>query len=290
MKLLMKPSNQDVSPLQAYEMSPDLDVMLVTPEMAEEWLGVNENNRNISKVHVDLIVADMEQGNFMFTGDAIKFAWDGKLLDGQHRLHAIVKSGIAQQMLVVRGLPRAAQEVMDTGRKRTASDALKLRGGNNTAVTAAAARFLLNYPREARACRNVTTSQILAWVDSHPGLVESVRFAGANKSPRGWAPESIIAAAHYLTAPVYRESFESFIVSVVRGANLAIKSPELAYARWNNNVAASRAQTRAEEHYIALARAFNAKLIGRELGHIKLGNKGSSTLPLIGAIKEVPTW
>lgn len=100
-------------------------VETITPEKAARWLELNEGNRNIVPAHVKRLAKDMARGVFATTNETVAFDLSGRLIDGQHRLTAIVESGKAVQMIVVRNLPEDARLWVDQGRKRTLSDAAK---------------------------------------------------------------------------------------------------------------------------------------------------------------------
>ena len=94
---------------------------LVTPEKAEEWLATNTQNRNISKCTVAAYVSDMVSGNWdERVGSAISIDEDGKLRDGQHRLTAVVVSGVSVYMWVCRNVSRDG--IYDNNRKRSNPD------------------------------------------------------------------------------------------------------------------------------------------------------------------------
>src|ERR1044072_7644145 len=133
------PFELDANPAQLTVFLPTGPVTItvedVTPEMAEAWL--NEYNTRNRKLYTDRSTAlarDIEHGAWLFNGDAIRFAQDGArtvLIDGQHRLEAIHSSGETVLCLVVRGLPLAAQEIIDTGKTRTFGDTLRIEGWGN---------------------------------------------------------------------------------------------------------------------------------------------------------------
>ena len=80
-------------------------VVLVTPELAAEWLATrNTHNRKIRTQRVALLAEDMTRGSWVFDAMPLRFATDDTLLDGQHRLAAVVRSGLPQHFLVVSGL------------------------------------------------------------------------------------------------------------------------------------------------------------------------------------------
>ena len=57
----------------------------------------------------------IKNGEFTLTHQGIAFDEDGNLIDGQHRLHAIIKAGIAVKMEVSSGWPRSNILAIDVG-------------------------------------------------------------------------------------------------------------------------------------------------------------------------------
>src|SRR3990172_8052075 len=79
----------------------------VTPNPPREWLRTNTHNRKLRDRAVADYARDMTAGHWTLNGEAIKFATDGTVLDGQHRLRAVIDSDVTVQMLVVVGLDPA---------------------------------------------------------------------------------------------------------------------------------------------------------------------------------------
>ena len=76
----------------------------ITPALATEWLDKhNSVNRKISEPTVQSYAMDMKNGRWTLTHQGIAFDTEGNLQDGQHRLWAIVFSGITLEMMVTRG-------------------------------------------------------------------------------------------------------------------------------------------------------------------------------------------
>lgn len=100
----------------------------VTPELAKKLLERNTRNRKISEKVVQKYVEEIRAGDWRLTPAGIGFDTEGVLLDGQHRLAAIVKAGLPAPLLVTLGLPSASQEKVDRQRRRTLFDALYLAG------------------------------------------------------------------------------------------------------------------------------------------------------------------
>lgn len=70
------------------------EVCSITPVRAELMLQHNFGNRpHVRKSHVDFLSREMLQGAWKVTHEAICIGRNGNVIDGQHRLHAIVQSG-----------------------------------------------------------------------------------------------------------------------------------------------------------------------------------------------------
>lgn len=68
---------------------------LITPEVATSLLKNNAGNRNLRSTVVDHYADQMKRGEWKPTHQAIAIGAGGNIIDGQHRLSAIVKSGLA---------------------------------------------------------------------------------------------------------------------------------------------------------------------------------------------------
>lgn len=112
-------------------------VELVTPELAAHWLtkvkvdGDVRVQRNPINKRVDRYTADMENSQWPFLGDPVRFSADDYFIDGQHRAKAIVDSGVAQPLLVIRGFPFELMQHFDIGAKRTFVNYLQMHGVKN---------------------------------------------------------------------------------------------------------------------------------------------------------------
>ncbi len=166
---------------------PDTRWETVDPDMARTFLDENDANRAIRTRVVNAYARDMAHGDWMITGETIKFSKTGELLDGQHRLYAIMESGTAQRLLVIRGLDPSTKGVIDTGAPRTAGDALKLvgLGGSSAFAVAAAARLLVLWQTDRlrtmsaglRHEDRATHGEIIQMVRDNPDVLDAVADA-----------------------------------------------------------------------------------------------------------------
>lgn len=100
----------------------------ITPAKAEAWLNRNKTNRKLRTGVAEKYSDDMRAGRWTTCPMPISFYADGDLADGQHRLFAIVDSGLPQTFLVARGLERVDGLNIDTGMNRSIVDNGRISG------------------------------------------------------------------------------------------------------------------------------------------------------------------
>lgn len=98
----------------------------ITPEIATQMLLDNVHNRRLNAKRVQTLMSDMKNGNWTESPQPICFDTQNKLIDGQHRLSAVVRSGVPVVMTIAYDVPRSA--VIDKGLERSTGDALFMRG------------------------------------------------------------------------------------------------------------------------------------------------------------------
>lgn len=103
-------------------------VINISPEQAQKMLERNNHNRPIKKGKISHYAIDMEEGLWQLNGIPIIFNGNGELLDGQNRLHAIIRSGVSCEVVVISGVTREAFKTIDTGSNRTGKDVLAIHG------------------------------------------------------------------------------------------------------------------------------------------------------------------
>ncbi len=97
--------------------------MLISPAYANELLEKNTTNRKPNKDFVFRYANDMKENRWNEgTADTIKIANDGTIIDGQHRLMAVVMSKKPIYFLVAKGVEKSVMSVIDTGKSRNATD------------------------------------------------------------------------------------------------------------------------------------------------------------------------
>ena len=110
--------------------------MDITPELAGRWLKNNFRNRPVKADVVAAYARDMVAGLWRPTHQGVAFNDRDELIDGQHRLLAIVKAGVTVRMMVTFGLPAKTEgsemtvmDCVDRGATRSVADQLKIQHG-----------------------------------------------------------------------------------------------------------------------------------------------------------------
>lgn len=154
-----------------------IELVRVTPALAEIILSKNENNRKVSKIQVKRLATDMTGGRFLFNGDAVRLTSKGGLLDGQHRCHACIASGVSFDAIVIVGIETDAQQTIDQQLRRTAAHQLGMLGYKDPSNVAHAGRIYWMLKERGTVIRNLehqpTYQQILETIEEHQALTET---------------------------------------------------------------------------------------------------------------------
>ncbi|MFL6416119.1 MAG: hypothetical protein ACJ74Y_10695 [Bryobacteraceae bacterium] len=99
----------------------------ITPKKAAVFLEKNVTNRPLREATTTAYERDMRAGNWVSTHQGVAFNDRGELIDGQHRLTAVVRSGVTVRMLVTRGLPAVSgdthtMDAVDRGATRSSQE------------------------------------------------------------------------------------------------------------------------------------------------------------------------
>lgn len=203
----------------------------ITPDIAAEYLKRNVANRPLNKQHSDRCAQSMLRGEWDMNGTPIRFDKSGNLLDGQHRLTAIITAGVMVQMLVVRGLDTDVFKTIDVGgRTRTTADVLAI-GGVKNANSAAAVAGQIHKLRTtgnpfAAAAYAASAKQIEEMVYETPAIIECVSYGIRHRSRLYSATQVAFARFCFIHEWGGDEAVvDAFFDGFLTGANLQPGSP-----------------------------------------------------------------
>lgn len=254
----------------------------VTPKLAHEWLSSrNKGNRSIGQGVAKRYAEAMKEGRWKLTHQGIAFDRDGLLLDGQHRLMAVILAQISVPFWIIPDCDRETFDVLDVGRRRTAGHLIEHPNAN---TIAAAARFVGAIDGTLDTNRIVwgvladraENNQVLDVVNNWPELVEHAESCDrARKAAR--IPSSMhLAVIAQAARTVHRHLIDPWIDGLSSGVGLADDDPRLHLrnrfmrdaavrggGNWNSN------SERRVLAYSLIIRAWNHWAVGRRMRILK---------------------
>lgn len=194
--------------------TPSVEIVDMTPAMALGLLEHNTRNRALRRSHVARLADAIRRGEWQLNGEPVQVAEDGSLLNGQHRLTAIVEADRTVQVLVIKDLPKGTQDTMDSGSRRRLADVLELRGETDVNALAALLNLLHRHRAGVRmdtAGNNApTTKQALNLLEAEPLIRDQLQVGRRLNKETGLSP-TVGAVMHYLFAEVDREDADEFV-------------------------------------------------------------------------------
>lgn len=246
-------------------------VVRVTAEVAQEYLSHNESNRNMSWPLVQKYATDMIEGRWILNTDAIGFDVTGRLIQGQHRLTAVVvaseqKPDIEVEMLIAWGYPRETFHVLDQGKMRSAAQVIGTYGVLNTNVTAAVARQILFYDQFSdriwKGSEAITRVEVIEYVLNHREELYEATTGTTKVGFLNWVSWSVL---HYLVMrdSAHADRWDEFRDAVFKGENL--HAGHAALVMRNGEILSRWGMAGAQPRLGAYIKMWNAFIEGRRV-------------------------
>jgi len=275
----------------------EVSVQLITPEDAKTLLQTNVNNRNLSRRRVEMYANDIKRGMWKLTGDSIKLAKNPKtgevrLIDGQHRLHAIVSANVAVQTVVATGLDEDAFSVIDRGKTRTYNDVLNMSKIKNANTVASFIRPVIvlqaGMNPYGAGIELVTPEDVVQFALKHD---EQVQWA-VNRSfkMREHLSGSGTAWAMFMYLLADRHGIkcaEAFSNSLLSGIGYGIGDARAALRNWilRNFVKYKGTSRGAYDQCAMMIKTYNYTVTGQKVAQLRMTDIGGDNWPEINAKK-----
>ncbi len=246
-------------------------IVEIDKDLAEVYLsferkpeaGVKGANRSASPEVVASFAAAMLRGEWRLTHQGIAFHKDGRLVDGGHRMRALVLAttqgvrhngkliapveNLKIKMLVTEGLTDEDVKAMDIGRRRRGADFLRMDGEINTNLLAATLRLSYcyeNVPPSSEGWRKylLTPDEQAEYLEKNPQIRDSLYEGSTLK--KLFTPTAVSAFA--FLARKYRPevNVDEFLFLLRTGLDLSRGNPVYAlrelminsnqvYRRWD---------------------------------------------------------
>jgi hypothetical protein len=202
----------------------------VTPEMAREWLENNLKNRPLRGDKVKAHARDMRNEQWRMVGDPIRIDTKGNLADGQHRLSAVVESGVTVPFWVLSGIDPDDKIVIDSGTMRRAGDQLVMDGRKYGVRLAAGYRLIraIEIGRPYDGSFKITNPELFATADENPGLLDSLLATDGLSRQIHTSPTNAMVV-HYLGTKKIPTTTFAYFAKLHSGANMAATDPALLF-------------------------------------------------------------
>lgn len=218
--------------MQTRKATPSSRIMTITPAIAQEFLLKNDNNRPLRKERIEQYADQMRKGLWKVQNDDICFDWDGKLLNGQNRLSAVLKYGKPVEMSVKFGLDPSTFALMDTGAVRSAGDIFSIGGIKNGNAKAAITKFYLQFRKGKFFDKGgivryrMGNNEILAFADKNSKRCEEV-YDYTNRIYKNFKPipSRFLGALYWVLSDIDQTAANDFFELYATGIGLTVTHP-----------------------------------------------------------------
>lgn len=250
---------------------PSMQVVSVTPEMARKWLGRNAGNRPLKTTHVGRLANAIRGGKWKLTGDPIRFSDTGKLIDGQHRLQAIVDAELPVQCVVMHGLNDDIFDVIDSGSPRSKADAVFIKYQLPVAksgLLSSTANIAHQYASGSTSLRGkVATDDLLQFIDSNPDIIDAVNYIYDTTPHENPVAKSIAAAFYFFASRKDRQLADAYILRFMVGAVEGANDNLLYLRNFCFNARAARRPVQVGDIFGRLVIVWNSERRGKPIKH-----------------------
>lgn len=201
-------------------------IVKVSPEIAATFLSRDSVNRRLDMGQVRALAETILRGEWKLTHQGIAFDETGALLDGQHRLHAIIEANTPVEMLVFDGVARDVFPVLDTGKRRSAADTLLSTGEKYLHLLSSTIRHVILFetiPNDpwSGARAHVSNDRILAAYNEDRDRYGEAVTIGRELSKHLFASQTAAAVGFFVTTDVAPAAdIDEWISGLKSGANL----------------------------------------------------------------------
>jgi hypothetical protein len=210
------------------------EISTIHPMQAKRLLEGQIKNRKVSKASVKKYAEAMSSFKWVLNGAPIIFA-NGVLIDGQHRLHACIKSRVPLKTLIIKVTDESVFTTLDTGKKRSNSDVVSVTEPKGAATLVAAVDIVAKIDFDGKLVGNGAGSRLNIPTYEIEGYVKKYAFMETSvEETLAWSrklkvKKSSLAALHYLLtrAALNPEYVDQFLGEVFGTYTAPIGSPSV---------------------------------------------------------------
>ena len=258
-----------------------IQTIAMTPYLASTLMQANTANRPKRAAYASSLARIMRRGEWKTNGDTIRVSRSGVVLDGQHRLQAIIESGLTVTVILVTGLDDDVFSTIDRGLGRKTSDSLAINKEKNYTVLAAIARVLHMYeqtgnPYSKNSFYNPTTDQLIDLINARPGLRQSANFAKSSVWLKKHLTATTAGFCHFIFSRHDPEATHTFFDVLSTGVGLNQGSPILLLRNRLLDVQTDKGKITSEYRAALTFKAFKNYKNGSLVKNLRIRTEGDS--------------
>ena len=267
---------------------PECRLMKVDADQAAIWLDpeTNDSNRTMTRLTVEKWKAALMAGEWCVSTDGIGFTKSGKLANGQHRLQAVVETGITMETWVMFNLDDDVAQVIDLGRGRSISDTLRMQKESDPGLISASLSWLHKYEGNAMKTTGsnpdfvkLSPTSAVELLKLNPDLRNSIKKGRTLYDSPVKANKALFGALHYVFHAISAVDADAFFEGLISGSSLDADSPVL---KLRNALINERERSKSHQYksYVPAALAVKAWNLYRQgLGCNRLAFRNDEKFP-----------
>lgn len=243
----------------------------ITPAMAGVWLTNNHiRNRKLNRKKVRDFAQSLRHGRWLCNGESLVLDPEENILDGQHRLAAIVEAQCAMDAYVVFNMPQCVFSTFDQGRGRTVANVFDIMDEKGYTALAAALQIVWRHDYRLLDTNNPANypshDELLEFFEDNQALRKSLPVA------RGYAPilsRGLTVAFHYLFTQANPAIAHRFMQQLASGVDLRQDSPVYHLLERCIRDRASKAKLPRIEIMALIMKAWNAHVLDKPMSVLR---------------------
>lgn len=192
-----------------------VNLRLVNPEMAREYLRNNYVNRPINQKTVGRYARDMQHG--LWQEPTVIWFNGGKMIDGQHRCSALIEATKEFWFVIIEGVDTEIIDSIDGGARRSDAQRLTMNGKAKqvSGLLGAMLGFVVNYREHRILGSNVSFPEKKEFLEDHPEIEDYATHWNNILVDHLNVKRAVVATFHYLASKIDKEKADEFFSQIL---------------------------------------------------------------------------
>ncbi len=257
---------------------PHVSFMSITPALAVLCLARMGRNRNIVRNSLERIKRKLETGEWVQVHQGIAFYFNGKFYDGQHRMAAVVETGVTMPNVSISvNMPLNAYKGTDRGTSKSPDHLIQIMGYDIKNYGGVLKSIIVGVSGPSRQVDDAELIKIAPRV--HEGAKFVMKYL--RSTIKGMAIVQVKAAIirAYYSCPAKRENIAKFCDVLTSGFSNGKGCPALAFREWVIKTPGVRDAESCKRAYLMAEKALYQFIGGMDIRRLKPAESELFVLP-----------